>query len=48
MVWNCKGDASKAFYRYSKHYINLYKPTVLVVLETRCDPSELSKTFKKL
>ncbi|XP_058762472.1 uncharacterized protein LOC131635855 [Vicia villosa] len=48
MVWNCRGAASKAFNRYSKHYIDAYKSDVFVILETRSDPSLLSKILKRL
>ncbi|XP_058753900.1 uncharacterized protein LOC131627062 [Vicia villosa] len=46
MEVNCRGAAGKAFYRYSKHYIDLYRPTMFVVMETRCDPAKLTKKFK--
>ncbi|XP_058774266.1 uncharacterized protein LOC131648533 [Vicia villosa] len=48
MVWNCRGAASKSFYRYCKHYMDMYHSSMLVILETRCDPKLLDKTFEKL
>lgn len=35
IVWNCRGAASKAFYMYGKEYINMYKLTMSVVVETK-------------
>lgn len=35
VVWNCRGAASKAFYMYGKEYINMYKLTMSVVVETQ-------------
>lgn len=48
LVWNCRGAASNAFYRYSKYYIYIYKPSVYMVLETRCDPKKIQKTLVSL
>ncbi|XP_058733621.1 uncharacterized protein LOC131605261 [Vicia villosa] len=48
MFWNCRGAASKAFYRYCKQYIDNYKPSVFIVVETRCNPGKLKDPFKKL
>lgn len=35
IVWNCRCAVGKAFYRYSKFYIDMYKPIVFMVMETR-------------
>lgn len=48
LVWNYRGATSKAFYRYSKLYMDLYKPDLYVVLETRSDPGKLAKPLKRL
>ncbi|XP_058778740.1 uncharacterized protein LOC131652797 [Vicia villosa] len=48
MVWNCRGAASSAFYRYCKSYVDRFKPCMLVIVETRCDPSIITKSLKKL
>jgi hypothetical protein len=48
LVWNCRGAASTAFFRYCKHYVVNHCPGVLVILETRCEPVKLRKTFKLL
>jgi hypothetical protein len=48
MVWNCRGAASTAFYRYCKQYVNNHCPGMLVILETRCNPDKLRKTFQLL
>jgi hypothetical protein len=47
-VWNCRGAASTSFYKFCKQYINLSKPAMLVIMETRCDPTKLYKTFELL
>jgi hypothetical protein len=48
MVWNCRGAANTSFYRYCKHYVNDNKPIMVVIVETRCDPNKLRRTFKLL
>jgi hypothetical protein len=45
MVWNCRGAASSAFYRYCNQYVVTWKPVMLVIMETRCNPDKLKKTF---
>jgi hypothetical protein len=47
-VWNCRGAANTSFYRYCKQYVTMHKPVLLVIVETRCDPSSLERTFKLL
>jgi hypothetical protein len=47
-VWNCRGVAGTSFYKFCKQYINLSKPAMLVIMETRCDPTKLYKTFELL
>jgi exonuclease III len=47
-VWNCRGAASSAFYRSCKHYLDIHKPEVMVIMETRVDPKKLNKTIKLL
>jgi exonuclease III len=47
-LWNCRGAASSAFYRSCKHYLDVHKPEVVVIMETRVDPNKLNKTFKLL
>lgn len=48
LVWNCRGAANKTFYRYSKYYIDICKPSIYVILETRCDPNKIQKSLKLL
>ncbi|XP_058726963.1 uncharacterized protein LOC131598369 [Vicia villosa] len=48
MVWNCRGATSSAFFRYCKQYIDNYKPGVLVIVETRCNPSIPIKALRRL
>jgi hypothetical protein len=48
MVWNCRGAANTSFYRYCKHYVVSYKPVMLVIVEIRCDPNKLRRTFSLL
>jgi hypothetical protein len=47
-VWNCRGAANKAFYRFCKQYVSLNKPVMLVILELRCDPNKLRRSCKLL
>jgi hypothetical protein len=47
-VWNCRGAASTSFYRFCKHYVTLYKPIMIVIMETRCDPNKLRRSFSLL
>jgi hypothetical protein len=47
-VWNCRGAANTSFYRYCKHYVDSYKPVTLVIVEIRCDPNRLRRTFTLL
>jgi hypothetical protein len=48
MVWNCRGAASTAFYRYCNQYVVTWKPLMLVIMETRCNPDKLKRTFNLL
>ncbi|XP_058756417.1 uncharacterized protein LOC131629650 [Vicia villosa] len=48
MVWNHRGATSKSFYRYCKQYVDLYHPSMIVILKTRCDPNLLKNSFSKL
>jgi hypothetical protein len=47
-VWNCRGAANTSFYRYCKQYVVSFKPVMLVIVETRCDPTKLCRTFNLL
>jgi hypothetical protein len=47
-VWNCRGAANTSFYRVCKHYVSINKPSMLVIMETRCDPNKLRRTFELL
>lgn len=48
LVFNYREAKSKAFYRYSKYYINIYKPFVYVVLEMRSNPNKIQKSLMLL
>jgi hypothetical protein len=48
MVWNCRGAANTSFLRYCKQYVTSWKPSMLVIMETRCDPNKLKRTFNLL
>ncbi|MCH98674.1 DUF4283 domain protein [Trifolium medium] len=48
LVWNCRGAANTSFYRYCKQYVDMHKPALIVIVETRCDPLSLERTFKRL
>ncbi|MCH82272.1 hypothetical protein A2U01_0003073 [Trifolium medium] len=43
-----EGAANTTFYRYCRQYVSLNKPAMLVIMETRCDPNKLRKTFNLL
>ncbi|CAJ2673329.1 unnamed protein product [Trifolium pratense] len=42
------GAANTSFYRYCKQYVSINKPAMLVIMETRCDPNKLRRTFELL
>ncbi|GAU43241.1 hypothetical protein TSUD_241320 [Trifolium subterraneum] len=44
--WSCAANTS--FYRYCKHYIMSCRPSMVVIMETRCDPNKLKRTFNLL
>lgn len=48
IVWNCMGAASIEFDIYSKFYIDMYKPSMFVVIETRCESNRLHNSLQKL
>lgn len=48
LVWNFRGEANKTFYRYRKYYMDLYKPDMFVMLETRSNPMKLTNPLKRL
>lgn len=48
MCSNCRGAVNKAFYRYCKKYLDNNKPSILVIMETRCDPLKVKQTLSKL
>ncbi|GAU32701.1 hypothetical protein TSUD_145750 [Trifolium subterraneum] len=47
-VWNCRGAANTSFLRYCKQYVDVHRPIMLIIVETRCDPKKLCCTFKLL
>lgn len=48
MFWNCHGAGNKDFISVCKKYIRENYPYVFMIMETRIDPSLLSKTFSFL
>lgn len=44
-LWNCRGAASPAFFRYCKQYMEVHHPEIVVIMELRVDPWKLQKTF---
>jgi hypothetical protein len=48
LVWNCRGAASRAFYRFCKHYVTMTKPDIIVIMEIRTDPYKLRRSFELL
>lgn len=48
MMWNCRGGANRFFIRVFQNYFQQVHMNILVILETRMEPSKLDKTFKLL
>lgn len=48
IVWNYRGAAGKDFFKFSKYYIDIYKPEIYVIMETRCNPGNLQASLQKL
>lgn len=48
LIWNCREVSSSGLYRTCKQYLDMYRPRILVIMETRCDPNKLEKTFQLL
>ncbi|PNX89465.1 hypothetical protein L195_g045585, partial [Trifolium pratense] len=48
IVGDTPSAANTSFYRYCKHYVASYKPVMVVIMETRCDPNRLRRTFMLL
>lgn len=44
-LWNCRGAASPAFFRFCKQYMEVHHPAISVIMEIRVDPWKLQKTF---
>lgn len=47
-MWNCICASSKAFFKYCKQYVDMHKPTMMVVVETMCDLTKVNKALKLL
>lgn len=45
MIWNYRGEASKAFQRVCKQLVKENNPYIVVIVETRMEPHKLEKTF---
>ncbi|XP_058784135.1 uncharacterized protein LOC131658903 [Vicia villosa] len=48
IVWNYRGAAGKDFFRFRKYYIDIYKPKLYAIMETRCDPVKLQTPLQKM
>ncbi|XP_058748573.1 uncharacterized protein LOC131621549 [Vicia villosa] len=48
MLWNCRGASNKAFFRYCKQYVDNNRPSMVVVMETRCNPTNLINALSKM
>lgn len=48
LLWNYRGAASSAFYRYCKQFVDAHRPEILVIMETRTDAVKLQQTFEIL
>lgn len=47
-VWVCRCATITYFCRYCKKYIMMHNSVMLVIMETRYNPSNLYNTFKQL
>lgn len=47
-VWNCRGAASPNLFRNCKQFVDVHRPGIFAIFETRCNPSRLQKTFRLL
>lgn len=48
LVWNCRRAASTDLFRNCKQYIDVHHPEIFALIETRCNPARLKKTFRLL
>lgn len=48
LAWNCRGASSNAFFKNGNQYVRKYKPNMLVIMETSCDPSKSTKSFNRM
>ena len=48
LMGNYYGAASSGFYYTCKQYVDMYRPSILLITETRCDPNKLKKEFQLL
>lgn len=48
MLWNCRRSSNKAFFRYCKQYVDKNRPSMVVVMETRCNSTNLVNALNKM
>lgn len=48
VVWNARGAAGKAFGTAVKEYKRRFKPTIFVLVETRCSGDIAQKAIKRM
>ncbi|KAL4307123.1 uncharacterized protein LOC107605009 [Arachis ipaensis] len=46
MSWNCRGAASKAFSRTLRELTKVYKPDLVILMETRCSGDNAKKAIR--
>lgn len=48
LIWNFRGAANKAFYWYNKQYIDMFKPSMFVIMEIHCNSDNLNNSLEML
>lgn len=48
LFWNYRGTSSKVFFCVCNSYIQEKRPDILVIMETRSEPSNLNRAFSCL
>lgn len=46
LAWNCRGACSRAFHRHLRDLLQVQKPDILILLETRCGSDVVHEIFK--
>lgn len=47
-VWNCRGPSNPTFLRHLQNYFNVYKPSCMALMETKCNSVRADVVFSKI